>query len=68
MLKVLSARLHGVLDYVIALAFIVAPAALELAYPAEALAYITGASISGWCSSPAIRSACLSSFRIRSMA
>lgn len=42
MLKVLSARLHGVLDYVIALAFIVAPAALELAYPAEALAYITG--------------------------
>lgn len=42
MLKVLSARLHWVLDYVIALAFIVAPAALELAYPAEALAYITG--------------------------
>ena len=42
MLKVLDSRLHGALDYLLGTAFIVAPAALELAYPAEPLAYITG--------------------------
>jgi len=42
MLKILDSRFHGALDYLLGTAFIVAPAALELAYPAEPLAYISG--------------------------
>jgi hypothetical protein len=42
MLRLLGPRLHGVLDYLLAAAFLAAPQALELAYPAEPLAYLTG--------------------------
>ena len=42
MLKVLDARVHGALDYLLAAAFIAAPALFDFPYPAAMLAYITG--------------------------
>lgn len=42
MLKLLSPRVHGALDYLLAIAFLLAPAVFAFPYPARPLAYIIG--------------------------